>query len=240
MKYFKDNKGDFYVELDNGIVAKIDNAASKDDFICVEEADVKPRRYRFRITKVFEDDFSHIMDTDWHVKDFLTVPCRDRNYDFIVEHIEDHGDSKTVYFVSKDIVGKSSMLEMEKFLDDFQSKMPAELVAIMNPIEHKSKSGFTMTRKINLLSYGNVCDDADHFGKDDMLFDGLKTEAERTKNLNGETEWYWTATIWNWERSPSLSGSAHFMGVSYTGGVGYYYASAVGGVVPSFSLNLKK
>jgi len=135
------------------------------------------------------------------------------------------------------------MLNIEKFLDDFQSKMPAELVTAMRTIEHKSKNGFTMSRKLNLLSYGNVCADSEDYciGKDDMLFDGLKTEAERTKNLNGETEWYWTATIWNWERSPSLSNSTNFMNVNSTGYVGSNYsASYVYGVVPSFSLNLKK
>lgn len=239
MQYYKDDKGNFYVMLEDGVVAKVEKA-NVSNMTKVDKTEFLHVHYGIRQAFTEQCEFKCVLDADWHLKDSLIVPCGDKKYEFVVEHVVDCGNHKDVYFVSKDIVGVSNMLEMEKFLDDLQSKMPSELVAVMKTIEHKSKNGFTMSRKLNILSYGNVCGDTNCSGKDDMLFDGLKTEAERTKNFKGETEWYWLATMWDGERSPSLSSSAYVMRVSNNGYMGYSTsATGTGGVVPGFSLSIK-
>lgn len=75
-------------------------------------------------------------------------------------------------------------------------------------------------------------------GADDILFDGLLTEAERCKNFDGETEWYWLDTPYS---SPIASASTYFMGVSYGGYPSTSnYASGTFAVVPCFSIRKKR
>lgn len=242
MQYFKDKSGRYFVQLENGIVARVESANTS-EMQEVSVSELRPTEYKITLASKSVCNLDEVMKTDWHLKDSIVIPCTDGNeYEFIVEHVtESSTDYKTVYFVSKDIVGKSNMLEINNFLDEFEACMPAELVRMMNTIEHKSQNGFVMKRKLNLLSYGNVRKNTNYSGSDDMLFDGLKTEAERVKNYNGETEWYWLATMHDSERSPYVGNSNHFMSVTTIGTAGYNNnASYVYGVVPGFSISIKK
>lgn len=241
MQYFKDKSGRYFVQLENGIVARVESANTS-EMQEVSAPELRPTEYKITLVSKSVCNLDEVMKTDWHLKDSIVIPCADGNeYEFIVEHVtESSTDSKTVYFVSKDIVGKSSMLEINNFLDEFEACMPAEFVQMMNTIEHKSKNGFEMKRKLNLLSYGNVCKNTNCSGSDDMLFDGLKTEAERVKNYKGETAWYWLATMHDSERSPSVGNSYYFMYVYAYGNAGNYSnANYMCGVVPGFSISIK-
>lgn len=69
-------------------------------------------------------------------------------------------------------------------------------------------------------------------------FDGLKTEAERCKNFNGETAYYWLDTPW--ERSPRVDSSTGFMIVGIYGwAIHYNSAASTYAVVPCFAIARK-
>ena len=132
------------------------------------------------------------------------------------------------------------MLNMNKYLDDYLEKMPRALVNQMCAIEHIVDGNTIRKSKITLLSGKNVLSKVkhDYTGADDIEFDGLKTEAERCKNLNGETVWYWLDTPW--ERSPHVDSSTAFIYVNIYGWPhNGYYATYIGAVVPCFSIARK-
>ena len=177
-----------------------------------------------------------ILQTEFKLKDTIEIPIRGEQHTFVVEHIRPLGDGrKKVYFVSKNIIGKSSMLpeHIIPILDDFEGNMPREIVDIMEPIEHK-RFGFELTRKLNLLSSANLRGKDEHEGYDDILFGGLGTEIERCKGYDGKTGWWWLCDLW--ERYPNISSSTYFNFVGGYGGLSYGSASNVGGVVPGFSI----
>ena len=165
---------------------------------------------------------------EWHLKDILFVPVDGKEIAFRVEHITEH----RVYFVTVDAVGKSAMNNMSDFLDDFLKKMPDSLVERMLEMEHSVEGKIIRKSKLMLLSHGNVvygdtrCD-----GADDILFFGLMTEAERCKNLDGETCGYWTDT-------PNAGFSTYFHIVNAYGGTSTNYVGYSNGVtvVPCFSI----
>lgn len=189
----------------------------------------------FRRLHVVEESFSFGCDQDWHLKDVLYVPVDGEEVAFRVEHISDD----KVYFVAVDAVGKSTMKNMNNFLDDYLKKLPEDLVRNMCEIEHKVEGNLVRRSKLTLLSRWNISDTNGRCnGIDDILFDGLLTEAERCKNVDGETEWYWLDTP---SSSPSAGNSAYFMSVSYNGYPGNYnYASGTGAVVPCFSIRKQR
>lgn len=164
------------------------------------------------------------------------MPVEGKEVAFRVEHIS----KDKVYFVAVDAVSESTMAKMNKYLDDYLEKMPKALVNQMCEMEHVVDGNTIRKSKITLLSGKNVLSEVkhDYTGADDIEFDGLKTEAERCKNLNGETIWYWLDTPW-W-RSPHVDSSTSFMGVGSSGwpggSNGATYTSAV---VPCFSIKRK-
>lgn len=196
------------------------------------------KKYTYKSYNYVEENLSleEQLEKDWRMKDILCVPCGGKIIPFRVEHLTDD----KVYFVAVDIVGKSAMGEdnsdasvMNVYLDKLMSEMPYELVENMLEIEH----GFGSTkerRKLSLLSLANVKADCyKHTGADDILFDGLKTEAERCKNFEGETDWYFL-------RSPNTGGTINFWNVNYYGYVtNYITANNAYGVVPCFSIKRK-
>ena len=109
----------------------------------------------------------------------------------------------------------------------------------MCEIEHKVEENLVRRSKLTLLSRGNISDTNGRCnGADDILFDGLLTEAERCKNFDGETEWYWLDTPYS---SPFASYSTGFIYVSTSGGPNSYsYASGTNAVVPCFSIRKKR
>lgn len=170
---------------------------------------------------------------DWHLKDILYVPVDGKDVAFRVEHISD----EKVYFVAVDAVGKSNMTNMNDYLDAYLAKMPKSLVNIMCEIEHCADGNLVRRSKLTLLSRKNVKDDEfkyDLNGADDILFDGLQTEAECCKNLDGETMYYWLDTPTS---SPYAGNSTGFTLVNIYGNPSYNYnASYTYAVVPCFSI----
>jgi hypothetical protein len=236
MKLFKNKKtGKMYVTLseEKDCLVGFDGVpytGSSDD---VEEVSTTASAQDFRRLHIVEETFSAGCDKDWHLKDILYVPVDGKDVAFRVEHISD----EKVYFVAVDAVGKSSMTNMNDYLDAYLAKMPESLVNIMCEIEHCADGNLVRRSKLTLLSRKNVKDDEfkyDLNGADDILFDGLQTEAECCKNLDGETMYYWLDTPTS---SPYAGSSTHFVFV-YTSGYPGNYSNATGtdAVVPCFSI----
>ena len=227
-KYIDKNTGDLYIKCGDMILK------------CVNENDVDleevgNRKYTHTFSVRREKIISDILVSNYELKDTIEVPMNnDRSVKFRVEHIEYGEGYKDVYFVAVDIVGYSSMDDIDEFLNDFEDNMPYELVQNLRVIDH-AVNDVHNNRKVSLLSRGNLVDtDGYCNGTDDMIFDGLRTEAERCKNYKGETHWYWTDT-----RSPYLSNSTSFYSVTNGGSAGSgNYASYANGVVPCFSIRV--
>lgn len=201
-----------------------------------EEVNTKPKKHEFHRLHIVEESFDikEFCYKEWHLKDVLYVPVNNEHGEeyvaFRVEHICDD----KVYFVAIDAVGKSTMKNMNNFLDDYLKKMPEDLVRNMCEIEHKVERNLVRRSKLTLLSRGNISNTNGRCnGVDDILFDGLLTEAERCKNFDGETEWYWLDTP---SSSPYVTLSTNFWVVNGHGSVGYTSANGSGAVVPWFSI----
>ena len=232
VRRFRDKRtGKNYVKLINGVVLEVVN----DSGLELVEIGAEDCTYRHGYTCYSDRKISDVVKDTYRLKDTLDVPVGDKIVTFVVEHINKTDEYDDVYFVSRDIVGESSIDDMEKYLDDFTDKMPKELVDSMKIIEHIASTDGKVVifrRKVNLLSLANLKETEYHSGKDDILFDGLQTEAERCKNnKDGATDWYWTC-------SPYLSSATNFMLVYYNGGLYGNGASHVGGVVPCFSIRI--
>lgn len=177
---------------------------------------------------------------EFKLKDTIDVPIGEKNYVFVVEHIRPLDDgSKKVYFVAKNIFvrNKMNLEEINGLLDGIESAMPREFVEQLADFEHLTSKGFEMTRRVNLLSLGNFKDTEGYcIGKDDIVFDGLRTEMERVKNYGKVSEWYWTCTPWKGEQFLGIPGSEAFYSVRNSGSLSVYDASNIFGVVPSFSI----
>lgn len=200
------------------------------------EVNTDPNKKEFRRQYIVEEKFNIDIDQNWHLKDVLFVPVEGKDVAFRVEHIS----KDKVYFVAVDAVGESTMLNMNKYLDDYLEKMPKALVNQMYEMEHVVDGNTIRKSKITLLSGKNVLSEVKrgYTGADDIEFDGLKAEAERCKNLNGKAAWYWLDTPW--ERSPLVDSSTNFMLV-YGGGWPNCYGNAAytSAVVPCFSVARK-
>lgn len=199
----------------------------------VEEDEVQD----FTRLHITEEVFNANEDQDWHLKDVLFVPVEGKNVAFRVEHIS----KDKVYFVAVDAVGRSTMEDMDQFLSDYLSKMPKALVNVMCEMEHVCDGNLVRKSKLTLLSGKNVLSEAkhDYTGADDIEFCGLKTEAERCKNLNGKAVWYWLDTPW--ERSPHVDYSTYFIGVnSYGWPSSSSNATYAFAVVPCFAFKKKE
>lgn len=201
-----------------------------------EEVNTKPKKHEFHRLHIVEESFDikEFCYKEWHLKDVLYVPVNNEHGEeyvaFRVEHISDD----KVYFVAVDAVGKSIMKNMNNFLDDYLKKMPEDLVRNMCEIEHKVEGNLVRRSKLTLLSRGNISDtNGCCNGADDILFDGLQTEAECCKNFDGKTEWYWLDTP---SSSPYVTASTYFWNVNIIGNVATNGAGTSLAVVPCFSI----
>ena len=234
IKIYKDkNTGKKYIKISDGAYVAIEDVNT----LGLVEYKAENFAYTHNHYVTSKKKIDDILGAEYALKDTIIIPVGERNITFVVEHIAHFNDHDKVYFVAKDIVGKSSINDMESFLDDFEALMPEELVENMCMVEHiiEDDDGkeFVYRRKLNLLSKANMNECDGHSGDDDILFDGLKTEADRCKNYNGLTD-YW------WLRSPGLGSSPNFWLVGASGGFSTYTASAVFGVVPCFSIIINK
>ncbi len=237
MKLFKDKAEKLWVELfGDGNLIDFAGHSYAGDISELVEVNTDPNKKEFRRQHIVEEKFNIDADQDWHLKDVLFVPVEGKDVAFRVEHISED----KVYFVAVNAVGKSTMLNMNEYLDDYLKKMPKALVNQMCEMEHIVDDSAIRKSKLTLLSGKNVSSKRkhDYTGADDIEFDGLKTEAERCKNFNGETAYYWLDTPWG--RSPRVDSSTGFMGVSIYGWP-YYGSLATGtyAVVPCFSIARK-
>lgn len=238
MKLFKDKVTEkLWVEMcEGGNLMDFAGHSYDGDIGELVEVNTDPNNKEFCRQHIVEEKISIDADQDWHLKDVLFVPVEGKDVAFRVEHVS----KDKVYFVAVDAVGKSTMLNMNKYLDDYLEKMPKALVNQMCEMEHVVDGNTIRKSKLTLLSGKNVLSKVkhDYTGADDIEFDGLKTEAERCKNLNGETIWYWLDTPW--ERSPQVYSSTYFISV-YSGGWpgNGNGATYTGAVVPCFAIARK-
>lgn len=237
MKLFKETKTEeiFFAPTDSkDFLIRFDGTVVVGNTSDLEEVDTAPVKQNFRRLHIVEEKFSFGDDQDWHLKDILYVPVDGKDVAFRVEHITDD----KIYFVAVDTVGKSIMKNMNNFLDDYLKKLPEDLVRNMCEIEHTVDGNLVRRSKLTLLSRGNISDTNGRCnGVDDILFDGLLTEAERCKNFDGETEWYWLDTL---SSSPGVTYSTNFWFVNYNGSVFNNIASDSGAVVPCFALKKER
>ena len=211
-----------------------------------EEVNTAPTRpepvemtYEFRKTeqimfKEIQDNLNGdepLKDT-FGVGDILYVPVQGYENPIPFEIVHVNGDTRSLYFMPRDILAQMSITEVHAWLEEFKSKLPPELVDCLKPIEHINENG-TYSRLLSLPSEKNMgADENGCRGLDDITFDKFKDEASRCKNFNGETRWYCTDT-------KSVSNSANFSSV-YNSGIVYAYggiASASSGVCPCFKLS---
>lgn len=187
----------------------------------LEESDEE--KYEVKRISKRKESLAEILQRGFSLKDVLVVPVNGNPTEFIVEHIRNIDDeTDKVYFVAKNIFVRNRMNldKINGILDEIESAMPREFVEQLADFEHITSKGFEMTRRVNLLSLGNFKDTEGYcIGKDDIVFDGLRTEAERAKNFGSESRTYWTCTPWKGERSPSISGSTNFVAVTSYGNI---------------------
>lgn len=182
-----------------------------------------------------EIGYEELLDYPLKLRDTINVPIDGGgDVDFSVVHIKANDDgSDTVYFVADKIVGESSMFGMDRFLSDFEKKMPKELADMMEWQEH-SRYGYETRRRLTIPSYGNVGIDS-CIGKDDIQFDGLSTRWDRVRSFeNGDTSWWWLDSPQS--RSPIVSTTTNFGFVNGNGSLNYSGASSTYGVVFGFSI----
>ena len=225
MKCFKNKRdGKLYGEIDGRFFPLY-------DFDSDEVVEVGGKAHAQHVHGVVNtyDNVRSIINADYRLKDVLTIPIGEKNVDFVVEHIQEVEGGRNIYFVAKDIYCKGTMNDIEDTLREIGEKMPPEFVCELRDIMHKSKNGHELNSRVNILSMANIGKEGYDCGQDDIPFDGLLTEAERCKNYEDETKWYWLS-------SPHLSSSAYFYNVNTYGYAGNSNsASSVYGVVPSFS-----
>ena len=238
MKLFKDKVTEkLWVEMcEGGNLIDFAGHSYNGDISELVEVNTDPNKKEFRRQHIVEEKFNIDTDQNWHLKDVLFVPVEGKEVAFRVEHIS----KDRVYFVAVDAVGESTMANMNKYLDDYLKNMPKALVNQMCEMEHVVDGNTIRKSKITLLSGKNVLSEVkhDYTGADDIEFDGLKTEAERCKNLNGKAAWYWLDTPWG--RSPHVDSSTYFIYVYISGWPNSYGSAAnILAVVPCFSIARK-
>lgn len=195
--------------------------------------------YEFRQTeeitlKEIQDNLNGdepLKDT-FSVGDILYVPVQGYECPVPFEIVHMDEETRSLYFMSKDILERMPMAEVDAWMEAFKKKLPPELVDCLKPIEHVNTNG-TYSRLLSLPSEKNMgADENGCRGLDDIPFDKFKDEASRCKNFNRETRWYWTDT-------PSVSYSTNFSYVSFYGAVytGGNNASYSFGVCPCFKLS---
>lgn len=248
MKVLRDKvSGEMFVKMnsnDKHVVSLFDQKIYEVNEAQLEEVDVKPKNpASYEVATIKRERFSvgSLAERDWALKEVVTIPVGEKLIPFRVEHIT----NEKVYLVAVDTVGRSTMKDMDEYLDSFLSNIPKAFLDICGEIEHKV-NGYTIRKsKVTLLSYGNTTRCGNCNGVDDMQFDGLKTEAERCKNnADGGTCWYWEDTPYyyeDWGEDSYASDSTPFIYV-YNDGIprSGNHASGTGGVCPCLSILRKR
>ena len=174
-----------------------------------------------------------LLDEYFRVGDMLYIPIEGFEKPVPIEIVHMDYDKRRMYLMSRDILAKMPMDKVEAYFEELLDKLPHDFVIHLKPIEHINKNG-THKRLISLPSRLNMGyeEGGGCTGIDDIKFDKFDNEAARCKNFNGETSWYWTDT-------PSVSFSASFSIVYYSGNVspGGSTASNSHGVCPCFLLS---
>lgn len=112
---------------------------------------------------------------------------------FEIVHINE--ETRSLYFMSKDILEEMPMDKIDGWLENFKRKLPVELIAHLKIIQHINDR-HAFSRLVAIPSIKNMCEDYMRLceGDDDIEFDKFKTEIGRCKDFNGETMVYWTDT----------------------------------------------
>lgn len=133
---------------------------------------------------------------DFKLKEVVYIPYCNKKVAFRVEHVTD----EKAYLVAVDCIGDARMTDMYEYLDNFMRKLPEDLLDICGEIEHKVNGQLIRKNKVALLSLGNTSGCENCNGVDDIRFEGLWSEADRSKNdTEGKTCWYWEDTPYNYK-----------------------------------------
>ena len=231
--------GEKYIQWTDGKFIELKDL----DISELEELPAVAEKHTYKSFNYVENHSSleELLEKDWKLKDILYIPCGNKNIPFRVEHVTD----EKVYLVSVDTVGKSTMNDMDEYLDNFLAKIPKAFLDICGEIEHKVNGCTIRKSKVTLLSYGNTTGCENCNSADDMQFAGLKTDAERCKNnANGETCWYWEDTPYNYEDWDEDALASNFTNFLYVNANGHPYyganASYAAGVCPCLSIKKNK
>lgn len=239
MKLFKNRKtGEMYAQIFDGnfmAISMYNNQVINLEEMDVEEVSTAPIcKNTYKIEHIIEEESTaaELTEREYCLKDVIYIPVEGKDFAFRVEHIEDCGEFNKVYFVAVNDVGESSIDDMAEFLENFENKLPKDLVSILSDIKHDADK-YSHSSKVSLLSLANIgCDeDKECVGADDIEFDGLLTEAERCKNFEGKTRWYWLDT----------ADSIGFCFVNSDGSLGHSFNREYDiTVVPCLSIKQKK
>ena len=147
MRLFKDKVTEkLWVEMcEGGNLIDFAGHSYNGDIDELIEVNTDPNSKEFCRQHIVEEKFNIDTDQDWHLKDILFVPVEGKDVAFRVEHIS----KDKVYFVAVDAVDESTMLNMNKYLDDYLEKMPKALVNQMYEMEHGLKAEAERCKNLN-------------------------------------------------------------------------------------------
>ena len=115
---------------------------------------------------------------------------------FEIVHISE--ETRSLYFMSKDILEEMPMDKIDGWLENFKRKLPVELIVHLKIIQHINDR-HAFSRLVAIPSIKNMCEDYMRLykckGDDDIEFDKFKTEIGRCKDFKGKMMYYWTDTI---------------------------------------------
>ena len=75
---------------------------------------------------------------------------------FEIVHISE--ETRSLYFMSVDILEEMRMNKIDEWLENFKRKLPVELIAHLKIIQHIN-DGYTFSRLIAIPSIKNMCED---------------------------------------------------------------------------------
>ena len=212
-----------------GKVLEAINSCFEDE---AEKSKVNSQMVNIGVTNHSKLGIQLLKNVRFRVNDYIEIPIDGSNIRFDVKHVSD----KKVYFVSHDILTVCSMTQTSSFLDEFETKLPSELLDIIATNNQKISGNETeQNRKVFIPSLANIgCDTSNRCcGLDDIPFDGFNTQADRCANFKGETDWWWLSTP---EDNCDVVSSAYFAYVNSTGYCYSYNASYARGVRPAFGI----
>lgn len=228
--------GEKYIKIDNAFYKAV--SVENLDLVCTD----KIYKHTERVTN--DKSIGEILTTKFNLKDSIFVPVNGRMIEFVVEHIESGDFSSIVTFVSKDIIDRIAMTNIEDYLDDFRKWMPKDLLNAMIWREH-IRYGYATRRRIGLLSVGNIgnLDGVKpitfNTGENDNTYDGIKNKVDLCKRYKGEPlEWWTDSGDKPEDNTRNITSDMRFICIGRDGSIKAItsFANCIKGVVLCFSI----